>query len=1059
MKTPKSISFTIIIFFLFIIDQLGHYVKATKERESDESYLQDEEMREKSIITEEMIQLVLGLKRGGDRTSNRYQNNGNTAKRRRRMKKSKSTLKTKNSPEKRTQSTHSYQTPVSILIPGYGKAEGRRKGGIDIWRGIPYAAPPVGALRFAPPEAAASWAPARLDASQFGPDCFQLLDPVLNPTAKQMSEDCLYLNVFTPAAHAARSRQGKFLSGAKLLPVMLWLHGGGFQQGGANRKEFDGRRLAERDIIVVTINYRLGALGFLVSSSDGLYGNFGLMDQRAAIDWVKGNIRAFGGDPDNITLFGESAGAVMIGLHLLMDGVGTLFHKAIMQSNPLGYRFRTVVIADFIGEALKRAVDCGDLECLRSERVEEIMLAQSSLMGVPRSVGDFFTWSPTLTKEVKLQFSIHKDDQMLSRSSEHRLPRIEVDQSKNSFVSEWRVGGDEITSASARWSAVNVSQPLKLLDRIPDGIPVMIGSNKHEGEMFVHTAFPAPMPKAVYWMFVGALFRDSAGRVLQHYRGLVEEVESKAVELAKKQLEEKENKYQYIENQEQLHSEYEMLLEMNNTKTKRRDKNVISSDTIKSLLNTWGSGGYRGGNIDRNRNFTYSKALSLVNEQISNFSFESMKVSWAERLKRLKEGMEEKRNARIKAKSLKEAAKVVVDYRPVMSSIINDYLFRCPSWSFAHLLSESRHVRGKDQNNIYVYHFSLPTHIPGYEECWGKSCHTSELPYIFQSMDLIRSNYSTLSPYAQEEAPAEPEYPYTRMMAAYRGALEAAEQLDELDPEPNVDPNMSTSVGGDRNYTKVYQRLLDHFFFGDYKADDEMASDMAERWTSFARGANPNYDASAVEWLPWGHKLNNSTFLNADVSAQDLQDTENIWDEGDHSAWDSDDEFEYWSEFEETDDHDNDSDIESLDIDEIHGSFSSDRNLRARYVRARALEAMQMEVAEEDVFKTQLRRIEQTNQREKGDGRRSFFGKKKKKELKLMSKSEAIEAVRMAQELGLLGIGLEYGLEPIFPEIFELRWPPEGRLVERDCTCQFWDRIQCKICISLALDYVALSSN
>ena len=157
-----------------------------------------------------------------------------------------------------------------------------------------------------------------------------------------MSEDCLYLNVFTPAGLATRTkRQGKFGSGSSssLLPVMLWFHGGAFQQGGSRRGEYDGRRLAERDIVVVTINYRLGALGFMVSSSDELYGNFGLMDQRAALDWVKRNIRAFGGDPENITLFGESAGAVMIGLHLLMDGAGTLFHRAIMQSNPLGYTF------------------------------------------------------------------------------------------------------------------------------------------------------------------------------------------------------------------------------------------------------------------------------------------------------------------------------------------------------------------------------------------------------------------------------------------------------------------------------------------------------------------------------------------------------------------------------------------------------------------------------------------------------------------------------------------------------------------------------------------------
>lgn len=185
--------------------------------------------------------------------------------------------------------------------------------------------------------------------------------------------------------------------------LQLWLHGGAFQQGGAHRPEYDGRRLAERGVIVVTINYRLGALGFLVSSSDGLYGNYGLMDQRAAIYWVHENIEAFGGDPNSVTLFGESAGAVMAGQHLLMEGAGVLFHRVIMQSNPLGYTFRPVVVADFIGEALKQKVDCRDLACLRSEKVEEIMAAQASLMGVPRSVGDFFTWGPTLTKESKVK--------------------------------------------------------------------------------------------------------------------------------------------------------------------------------------------------------------------------------------------------------------------------------------------------------------------------------------------------------------------------------------------------------------------------------------------------------------------------------------------------------------------------------------------------------------------------------------------------------------------------------------------------------------------------------
>ncbi len=570
-------------------------------------------------------------------------------------------------------------TKVTVTIQGYGKAEGRRETAVDIWKGIPYAAPPVGALRFAPPEAAPPWAPSRLDASKFGPDCYQLVDPILNPAADSdhMSEDCLYLNVFTPAGHVGRSRQGKFLSGTKLLPVMVWLHGGAFQQGSSRRPEYDGRRLAERDIIVVSVNYRLGALGFMVSSSDGLYGNFGLMDQRCALHWVKNNIAAFGGDPENITVFGESAGAVMIGLHLLMEGAGTLFHKAIMQSNPLGYRFRSVVIADFIGSALKRSVDCRDLACLRAERVEEIMRAQSTLMGIPRSVGDFFTWGPTLTNEMKIEFSLGGENRIISRSDENRLPKLETDESKSSYISEWRLGGDELTSERARWSAVNVSQTLKMSNKIPDHIPVMIGTNQHEGEMFVHSAFPAPMPKPVYWMFVGALFRDSASKILRHYRGLVDEVEREAEEVARKQIEEEENKQEYLENKEKLDSEYEMLLALNQTKRGRNENtDLVSSEGLRTLVKTWSTGGF----IKRNKtDLPDDYHEREVNEDGYVVpSTEPTRTTWRERFIMMAEAREEKRIAKRKMKALKEAAKVNVDYRPVMSAIINDYLFRCP---------------------------------------------------------------------------------------------------------------------------------------------------------------------------------------------------------------------------------------------------------------------------------------------------------------------------------------------------------------------------------------------
>lgn len=148
-----------------------------------------------------------------------------------------------------------------------------------------FSAPPIGERRFAGPEPPTPWAPARLDATQYGPDCWQVVDPVLNPNVHRMSEDCLSVNVFRPAGVSSKSG----------LPVLVWLHGGAFQQGGAHRPEYNGQQLAGRGVVVVTLNYRLGALGFLVSRSDGITGNFGLMDQRAALYWVRDNISVFGG--------------------------------------------------------------------------------------------------------------------------------------------------------------------------------------------------------------------------------------------------------------------------------------------------------------------------------------------------------------------------------------------------------------------------------------------------------------------------------------------------------------------------------------------------------------------------------------------------------------------------------------------------------------------------------------------------------------------------------------------------------------------------------------------
>lgn len=577
--------------------------------------------------------------------------------------------------------------PVIVHLPDLGRVQGKRQGGTDFFGGLPYAAPPVGNLRWAPPEQAAPWAPAKLDATHYGPDCWQLVDPLLNPSAdaNHMSEDCLYVNVFTPAGLAARQKK---------LPVLVWLHGGAFQMGGARRPEYDGRRLAERGTVVVSLNYRLGALGFLVSSPDGLFGNFGLMDQRAALHWIQDTIKYFGGDPDNVTLFGESAGAVMTGLHLMMDGAGKLFHKAVIQSNPLGLQFRSIVVADFIGEALKRRVDCRDLACLRAERVEEIMRAQSTLMGMPRSVGDFFTWLPTLTQELQLTIGGRKGSSLSSSplSRDHVMFRD---------LDSWRWQSNRKNA----WGIVNVTEPLKNLHLIPDDIPIIIGTNKNEGEMFVHGAFPISMSKQIYWMFVGALFRDSASKVLRHYRGYVDQIEKEAEALARRQIEEEENRQYYLENREQLDREYQMLLEMNTTRAQPEEGQSLFP--VSALVETWSRGG----------------SIQIFNEsdhrpwhqKLWPFGHNVSSEEWIEKV-RLRE---ERRQEKAKERALKAAAKVDVDYRPAMSRIIDDYLFRCPSWNFAHSLSRNRMYRG-EKNNVYVYQFSHSTHIPGYKECWGK---------------------------------------------------------------------------------------------------------------------------------------------------------------------------------------------------------------------------------------------------------------------------------------------------------------------------------------------------
>ncbi len=254
-----------------------------------------------------------------------------------------------------------------------GPVAGATEEGVDIFRAIPYAAAPMGHLRWARPQPA----PRRetvLDGSARGALSIQppsRLAHVMGDFDLQQDEDCLTLTVNRPAG----GREG--------LPVLVWLHGGAFSTGGGDLPWYSGATLArDGDVIVVGVNYRLGALGFL--KHPGLSpGNLGLMDQIAALEWIRDNISAFGGDPGNVTLFGQSAGAWSIAIHLANARAGGLFHRAILQSGPFGFTPQTeeqaAAVADRFLTELGLDPEQADLaSAARAKKADAILTAQKA---------------------------------------------------------------------------------------------------------------------------------------------------------------------------------------------------------------------------------------------------------------------------------------------------------------------------------------------------------------------------------------------------------------------------------------------------------------------------------------------------------------------------------------------------------------------------------------------------------------------------------------------------------------------------------------------------------
>lgn len=341
-----------------------------------------------------------------------------------------------------------------VISTASGPVKGKLLARSRAFLGIPYAAPPTGKNRFKPPQPVQPWTKPR-DATAFGPSCIQAKSMAMGLTTG-FSEDCLTLNVFSPLPVPDKA------------PVLVWLHGGGFVSGGSSLPTYNGQALAEtRGVVVVTLNYRLGPMGFFTHPAvEGGAANAGLLDQQAALTWVKDNIAAFGGDPTNVTLFGESAGSISTCLHLMMPGSQGLLHRAAMQSGVCTYGHATLAAAQKQGAELAKAVKCDAASdvaaCLRAVPAETLFSALPLRAGFIYGTG--VAWSPVVDKKV-----IPGDPRALLKAGTYQK------------------------------------------------VPVLLGTNQDEGTLFLFLTFSTKMTESEYKTIVSALVPGKQSEILSRY--------------------------------------------------------------------------------------------------------------------------------------------------------------------------------------------------------------------------------------------------------------------------------------------------------------------------------------------------------------------------------------------------------------------------------------------------------------------------------------------------------------------------------------------------------------
>lgn len=352
------------------------------------------------------------------------------------------------------------QLAPCLVTTTYGDVQGLASGGSCAFLGIPYAAAPIGGLRWKRPQAAAAWAPGVLNAVVPPPVCAQLNN---GTGAPQGIEDCLKVNIWTPNPLPPSA------------PVIVWFHGGSFVNASANFAPQNGAALAaSTGAIIVAPNYRLGPFGFLrhtaLAGEDSAAGNYGLLDQRAALTWVHDQIAAFGGDPNNVTIAGQSAGGHSVALHLVSPGSAGLFHRAIMQSGFASVRWRTAANARLQGDDFAAALGCTSVDpatvvaCLRSTSTSAVLLARP----------------PALFEQV-----------------------LETGRSQWTPI----VDGLEVPD-----------QPRALFEQGSFArVPIILGATRDEGWTWVNRSFPTSMSEEQYTDTVETEFGADAAAILAEY--------------------------------------------------------------------------------------------------------------------------------------------------------------------------------------------------------------------------------------------------------------------------------------------------------------------------------------------------------------------------------------------------------------------------------------------------------------------------------------------------------------------------------------------------------------